>query len=952
MKKSQQDRCQFGSHWIWLSVLMSASASASVPALPSLVFEEILVTEDEPLLADEEEVLSAISTQAVEQKLARLTAQDEASQPIFATFSDLDNTQDAANTVARIETQTAPIGLPDPSVLLPSDKPSNPQDDTIIQEGGGSNAQENALNPEDYLPDYQQSETAPTQESNTSATAKSPNLLRRAYNRLFNDGVASLPKLKANVYLAVQEEQAVAPEVAVNADETQAQSEWVYEKDYVAYLDNREQKTRLVKADNKQEPFKNIKAALDNITQESALNFSVALPRLREVVATAAQAVGYYDVDFFLKDGGSGKVDVIIYDLGEPVLVASQLIDIRGEGANLPAITDIKDKAIPKVGQVFHHGQYQSTKATIDALPVEQGFFDGRWLNHSVDVLLPDNTADISLVYDTGSQYVFDEVVFFTIDPATGQMTDDPNKLPLKLPLLQQLVAFEAGQPFARSQVNRLSNDLLSTRYFNTASVEPILPNTTDESAVEEVSTPSEEASSVLALDDETVAMISPIDFSPSQAMLDKLTLVTDKAERLYNSPDDRVLETQDKKRNTSLLGRLSDGISSIVKAITPDESKDTLSLPEGAPPELANKKTPAQVRADKKVPLYVFVMADKPKDAQLGVGWGSDSGARLTTRFENHLINRSGYQAGMQLELSQSTQGATLFASRPYKHPTNDRVGANLKYVKEDIDQGSGNFQLSASTLEQGLYRKIVKENNWSRTYSLRYRLDELETNAPRDTWKDLPIHFEAGAPTQEALLLGMSMNKSVLNNLSAPTQGYRQSYSLELGSKSVVSEADMAIARIGLGGVYSFGNNVYGDKRAHQLIGRLDLGYLWTNNFDDVPYKLRFFAGGDQSIRGYAYESLSPLSSSGYLTGGQILAVGSAEYNYEVREGLRAAVFADVGNAYDTGFTNDTKLGVGVGVRWASPVGTVRVDVAKGVGDDVEETPLRLHFLIGLPF
>ncbi len=134
MKKSQQDRCQFGSHWIWLSVLMSASASASVPALPSLVFEEILVTEDEPLLADEEEVLSAISTQAVEQKLARLTAQDEASQPIFATFSDLDNTQDAANTVARIETQTAPIGLPDPSVLLPSDKPSNPQDDPIIKQ--------------------------------------------------------------------------------------------------------------------------------------------------------------------------------------------------------------------------------------------------------------------------------------------------------------------------------------------------------------------------------------------------------------------------------------------------------------------------------------------------------------------------------------------------------------------------------------------------------------------------------------------------------------------------------------------------------------------------------------------------------------------------------------------------------------------------------------------------
>ena len=79
-------------------------------------------------------------------------------------------------------------------------------------------------------------------------------------------------------------------------------------------------------------------------------------------------------------------------------------------------------------------------------------------------------------------------------------------------------------------------------------------------------------------------------------------------------------------------------------------------------------------------------------------------------------------------------------------------------------------------------------------------------------------------------------------------------------------------------------------------------------------------------------------------------MLAVGSLEYNREVREGLRAAVFADYGGAFDKQFTNPAKLGVGVGLRYASPIGTVRVDVAKGVESD--KTPIRLHFLIGLPF
>lgn len=201
-------------------------------------------------------------------------------------------------------------------------------------------------------------------------------------------------------------------------------------------------------------------------------------------------------------------------------------------------------------------------------------------------------------------------------------------------------------------------------------------------------------------------------------------------------------------------------------------------------------------------------------------------------------------------MRVSQNKKGVEMYITRPMSHPLNDKVKASLGYDEEKIDQGVGHFDLSSKTLETGLSRNIIKENGWNRTYSLRYRLDELETNAPRETWQDLPVQFEGGKPTQEALLLGYAMNKMVADNLANPMRGYRQYYSLELGKEGLLADTDMAILRAGLSGVYSFGDNSYGKDRQHQLIGSLNLGYLWADDFNAVPYKLRFFAGATKAF------------------------------------------------------------------------------------------------------
>ena len=85
------------------------------------------------------------------------------------------------------------------------------------------------------------------------------------------------------------------------------------------------------------------------------------------------------------------------------------------------------------------------------------------------------------------------------------------------------------------------------------------------------------------------------------------------------------------------------------------------------------------------------------------------------------------------------------------------------------------------------------------------------------------------------------------------------------------------------------------------------------------------------------------------GYKIGGQALAVGSLEYNYQFKDGWRAALFSDFGNTYDKNFSNDTEYSVGLGIRWASPIGPLRIDVASGISD--EDHPIRVHFFIGSP-
>ena len=122
-------------------------------------------------------------------------------------------------------------------------------------------------------------------------------------------------------------------------------------------------------------------------------------------------------------------------------------------------------------------------------------------------------------------------------------------------------------------------------------------------------------------------------------------------------------------------------------------------------------------------------------------------------------------------------------------------------------------------------------------------------------------------------------------------------------------------------------------------QLGGRdIDLGIT------QLPNLYRFKAGGSRSVRGYGFEELSD-----YDLGSNNIFTASAEVEMKFLESWSAAAFFDIGNAFNDWDNPNLKKGVGVGIRWYTIAGAIRVDYARAV--DFEGKPWRVHFTIGIP-
>jgi len=322
--------------------------------------------------------------------------------------------------------------------------------------------------------------------------------------------------------------------------------------------------------------------------------------------------------------------------------------------------------------------------------------------------------------------------------------------------------------------------------------------------------------------------------------------------------------------------------------------------------------------RKDGNVPLEISFKPGAKQRYTAGVGFGTDSGPRLSLGWENRYINKRGHRLSADALFSPVKSSVGLDYTMPFWSESISDVGFNTEYKQESTDT------VESTSFAIGSYYK-TKRWGWNETGAL----------------KLLNENYDVSMDSNTSLLLipSISWARIWADDTIYTKHGGRLSLSLSGASESVLSDTTF-------GQVVVRGKYIQSVTENGRFITRGTFGATEVTDFTKLPSSLRFFAGGDTSIRGFDFESLGPLGDDGKVIGGRYLAVGSVEYQQMIVGNWGAAVFSDFGNALNS-WDDPLEYSVGVGARWRSPIGLIRIDVATGLSQD--DNPIGFHVIIG---
>ena len=326
-----------------------------------------------------------------------------------------------------------------------------------------------------------------------------------------------------------------------------------------------------------------------------------------------------------------------------------------------------------------------------------------------------------------------------------------------------------------------------------------------------------------------------------------------------------------------------------------------------------------------KLVDLEVLLRPRKKNSMELGIGYGSDSGPHTQIGWTRPWINSRGHSLRSNLYLSSPKQNFEATYKMPLlKNPLNYYYEFSTGFEHED-DTETDTKSTSATVAALRFWNHPT---GWQYSTGLRARYDKF-------TQADVNENTLLIYPTA-------TVSRSRISGGAFTRRADIISATVDLGRKMWASDVDFFRIRANAGWIKTFATN-------HRFLTRGDIGYLHTNEFHRIPPALRFFAGGDRSVRGYGYKKIAPKDQrNGKLLGGSRLVTGTLEYQYQVVKDWWAATFFDAGFAANTFSTDELRYGAGVGVRWASPVGPIKFDIATPVRD--KDDSKNIQFYIGL--
>jgi translocation and assembly module TamA len=332
------------------------------------------------------------------------------------------------------------------------------------------------------------------------------------------------------------------------------------------------------------------------------------------------------------------------------------------------------------------------------------------------------------------------------------------------------------------------------------------------------------------------------------------------------------------------------------------------------------------------RIPIMVNLQRAKRHSFDVGLGYSTDTEERMSLTWRTPRINRHGHSQQTRLVYSPINPSGRFTYSIPVSDPLTDVVQLWARVEENEFGD------IDSRQNELGIKRE-TKNRNWIYGYSLR------ELN---ESWDIAGYNA-----SNDYLLFGGSVSRRThRGSIVDPEWGFSQLYTVEATANQLGSDLDLLRFTAAL-------RYVMTPVPRNRLVTRLDLGRVKIANGDrrDLAPSLAFFAGGSQSIRGYAYQSLGDeltvVEPNGetktLVVGGDRLVIGSLEYQYYFTDTWRGALFVDAGDAFDRG-EFDANVGAGFGVHYVTPVGAVRVELANSVSED--DPSWRLAFAIGAEF
>lgn len=327
---------------------------------------------------------------------------------------------------------------------------------------------------------------------------------------------------------------------------------------------------------------------------------------------------------------------------------------------------------------------------------------------------------------------------------------------------------------------------------------------------------------------------------------------------------------------------------------------------------------TPRLGETSNLVPIDL-VMTSRPRRVyEYGAGITTDTGPRLSGYYEDRFRNPEGHRVNATTSLSPIQRSLDADYLIPLANPTMENLRVSAGWIEENTDT------FDSRSYRTSVAYTFVNRSNWRQSYFTNYRHDEFDVNGVRET--------------SDLLIPGVSITKTQADSALVPNKGWQLFAQVRGASSDLLASETFVQFNLNGKWITPLGRG--------RFISRFELVATVADSIAELPVSIQTFTGGDQSIRGYDYKSIGARNSEGLITGGKSLAVASAEVDFGIAEKWRLALFTDVGDAFDDFNQVNFKQSAGVGIRWISPIGPIRIDLARPINSG---EGVRLHLSMG---